>query len=173
MRRSWSRGSGLFATITMVACLLAGAPMGAFGQEWEETSPMGDFRSGHRVVALGDHRILSIGGYDAVFGDPPAVIPPKFALSSAEIYDPLLGSWTPAGSMNVRRSYFFAVRLDDGSILIAGGRADFANSPGTTGTSEIYDPIDGISRMAGSLGAVWSTGLATRTPRFFSRTAGS
>jgi len=61
------------------------------------------------------------------------------ATTSAEIFDPVTGTWTPTGSMHVTRTGKpEAVVLADGRILIAGGGSNVL-----TNTAEIYDPGTG------------------------------
>ena len=74
------------------------------------------------------------------------------ALSSAEIYDPQTGMFTPTTQpMNVAR-YNHAASLVDGKVLIVGGRTN--NGDGTFSTvssAEIYDPQTGMFTPTGSM----------------------
>ena len=67
-------------------------------------------------------------------------------LTSAELFDPDTGTWTPAGTLGTRRALHAAILLEDGRVLVAGGRTCNAgpptacNSTFITATAEIYDP---------------------------------
>ncbi|MEO5671448.1 MAG: kelch repeat-containing protein [Ramlibacter sp.] len=90
------------------------------------------------TTALSDGRILVVGGFE-----------PEGAgrLASAEIYDPVAGTFTFTGSMTVARSGHTATRLADGKVLIVGGDRDAA----TQSSAEIYDPATGAFSAAASL----------------------
>jgi Kelch motif len=68
-------------------------------------------REDHTAVLLLDGRVLVAGG--TVSEDSPR-------FTSAEIFDPETGNWSPTGSMNVGRSEieYAAVRLPDGRVVI-------------------------------------------------------
>jgi hypothetical protein len=81
------------------------------------------------AVPLPDGRVLVAGGFNDSLGG---------YLSSAEIYDPALDTFTPAGSsLNTGRSGAAGAPLPDGTVLIAGGNG----GPGARDSAEIYDPF--------------------------------
>jgi hypothetical protein len=53
-----------------------------------------------------------------------------------ETYDPVTGTWTDAGTMNVRRWNHRAVLLPNGSVLIVGGY----NVTGQLRYAEVFTP---------------------------------
>jgi hypothetical protein len=59
-------------------------------------------------------------------------------LASAELYDPLTGTWSPAGSMSVAR-YGHTATLLQGKVMVTGGCVASSCSA-LTGVTEIYDP---------------------------------
>ncbi len=106
---------------------------------------------GSTATRLNDGRVLIVGGRDGKgqpaqpVGAPP--LPPLPDLTSAEIYDPAAGTFTPTGNLNTPRAYHTATLLPDGRVLIAGGQSD----PPLVGAVEIYDPATGTFEVAGCL----------------------
>ncbi|MEP6766439.1 MAG: kelch repeat-containing protein [Gemmatimonadaceae bacterium] len=82
------------------------------------------------ATPLADGRILIVGGYDA------AVFT---TLASAEIFDPVAGTFAFTGSMSKARSGHTATRLADGKVLIVGGINDATDGA----TAELYNPTTG------------------------------
>jgi hypothetical protein len=81
------------------------------------TGSMSVPRQSAAAALLSDGKVLVAGGMPAngVF------------LSSAELYDPARGTFSPAGNMQSIRGFgATATRLTDGSVLLAGGRAKTA-----------------------------------------------
>ena len=76
----------------------------------------------HTATLLKDGRVLVVGG--------------RGRLTSAEIWDPETGRWTPGGNTVEPRSEHTATLLPDGTVLVAGG-------PGKIDLVEIYDPETG------------------------------
>lgn len=84
------------------------------------------------------------GGFEAVFGGQPGFGPvgrgtlgatvPSNELTSAELYDPSTGKFSPTGSMGIFRADGTATPLADGRVLFAGG-----DSPNGT-SAELYQP---------------------------------
>lgn len=83
------------------------------------------------ATPLIDGRVLIVGGYDA--GS-------FLELSSAEIFDPVTGTFTFAGSMSKPRFGHSATRLSNGFVLIAGGRNNGVDDT----TAELYNPATGL-----------------------------
>lgn len=80
----------------------------------------------HTATLLPDGRVLVAGG----------LLVERGTLSSAEVYDPAAGVWTPVAAMNTPRLNPAATTLDDGRFLVWGGLA----SDSSAGSAEIYDP---------------------------------
>jgi len=101
-------------------------------------------RSIYTIVTMHDGRVLIAGGRN--FDNPNT--PGAKVHASAEIFDPETNTFTPTGSMNVARNMFFAVLLDDGRVLIAGG-GDSSGGAGSMAfdTAEIYDPATGTFKL--------------------------
>ena len=97
---------------------------------WDAAAPMDAGRHSHTATELANGSVLVAGGYDNSLGTPVA---------SAELYDPDpgAGSWSPADPMGAERYLAGAVRLGDGSVLVAGGESV---SDGPHMSAELYDP---------------------------------
>jgi len=102
-------------------------------------------RLGHRMVALGNNRILILGGYDINPTMPSDYSGPVMC----EIYDD--GIPTTLGDENISstgelseiRYLPIAIRLPDGRVLVAGGSSGDTLSPTVLNTAELFDPTTG------------------------------
>ena len=94
---------------------------------WTLTGPMSGPRSGQTATLLLNGKVLAAGGGRIMPGN-------NFVeLSSAELYDPEAGTWSPTGSMAAAHAYHTATRLLDGRVLVVKG-AD----------AELYNPATGL-----------------------------
>lgn len=59
----------------------------------------------------------------------------------AEIYDPAIGKWTPAGSLAEGRSSHTATLLGDGKVLVAGGLDNKTDPASPMAGCELFDPV--------------------------------
>src|ERR1039457_2746101 len=88
-------------------------------------------RRSHTATLLSNGNVLVIGGQDGAFN----------RLASAEIYDPVAGTWTlTSPSMHVARVGHTATLLSSGKVLVAGGND---NSGDPVSSAEAYDPNAG------------------------------
>ena len=104
------------------------------------TSPLNIARTGHTATllpngtvgsngtVLPNGTVLAAGG----FGDTGL-------LSSAELYDPTTGTWTPTGSLSAARISHTATLLPNGTVLVAWGY----RGTGLLDSAELYDPTTG------------------------------
>jgi len=97
----------------------------------------------HTATLLNDGRVLVAGGGQGLYttegyDDVPG----------AELFDPVSGSFTPAGTF-ARQSHTGTL-LPSGKVLLAGG--DLSTTlTATTAESELYDPVTGQFQATGSL----------------------
>lgn len=121
--------AGLFALTVS-----AGAQTGGI---FVPTGNMAESRLSHTAALLRDGKVLVTGGVG-----PAGYFGGKY-LTSAEIYDPATGQFSPAGDMNNPRAWHSATLLKDGRVLIIGGDVGL-------GTAETYDPATGLFAATGS-----------------------
>jgi hypothetical protein len=118
---------------------------------FSRTADMQTVRASHTAALLSDGRVLIAGGSAlAADGDTCAT------LSSAELFDPGSGTFSPTGNMTAFRFGHTATTLKDGKVLIAGG-SDVSEDPdnGCTGlvfaSAELYDPATKSFAPTGSM----------------------
>ena len=101
------------------------------------TSGPDDLEGGQRATALADGRVLIISDEDPYgYADP----------ASAEVWDPVTDTFSPAGSSalgRIRRSTLLA----DGRVLFLG---EHSTSDGDMTSAEVWDPATSSFRPAGS-----------------------
>jgi hypothetical protein len=117
------------------------------------TGPLAEARGSHTATLLADGRVLIAGGGPASWLNASTEY-----LTSAELYDPTTGTFSPTGSMTTPRDGHTATALLDGRILMAGG-----NDLGDHGvaSAELYDPETGTFTATGSM--TTARGLHTAT----------
>ncbi len=103
---------------------------------WAPTGTMTVDRAYHTATLLPDGKVLVVGGFGG--GDNAATR----SLTSAEVYDPVTGTWTLAGAMVESRAGHTAMLLPSGRVLVAGGSND-GGSYHPTASAELYDPGTG------------------------------
>jgi hypothetical protein len=126
---------------------------------WDPTGALSTARASHAAVLLPDGRVLAAGG----IGPGPGQ---DLSLASAEIYDPVTGTWSATGSLGVSRYTFSATELGSGMVLVAGGVHPNATGGGSfsadaTASCEIFEPETGSWRATGALPSARSAHTAT------------
>jgi hypothetical protein len=81
--------------------------------------------------------VLVVGGFDGGFN----------LLASAELYDPVLGTWTATEAMITRRAGAVAMLLTNGLVLVTGGDGN----AGVLASAELYDPASGAWTPAATM----------------------
>lgn len=100
------------------------------------------YRWAATATALTDGKVLVAGGTSQ-----------HFALSSAQLYDPVTGTFAPAANMIASRVDHTATLLPSGRVLLAGGTPG-SSSPINSDSAEIYNP--GTNTFAITAGAMTS-----------------
>jgi hypothetical protein len=122
-----------------------------FEDVWLPAPAMLDARTGHTALQLPDWTILVIGGTNS-----------GGAVSGVERYSPDTNSFTHVGVVNHPRTDAAAAVLDDGRVLVTGGLiTDASGQPGVSASSEIFDPVTGVSSDAAALNAARAGASAT------------
>jgi N-acetylneuraminic acid mutarotase len=115
---------------------------------WSSTGSLNVARVSARSVLLANGVVLTMGG--CVSNDCLSS-----TTRSAEIYNPMSGTWTVTGSMRTARAEFIAVLLPSKKVLVAGGCTSY-NVNGcvaVTTAAELYDPTTGTWTSTGAMRA--------------------
>jgi hypothetical protein len=111
-------------------------------QKFIATGEMSIGRTDCTATRLANGKVLIAGGFQLL---------PDFSgsvLDTAEIYDPVTGSFSLTGTMTSTREMHTATLLLDGRVLITGG---VNNDEGVLDTAEFYDPATGLFSAAGHM----------------------
>ena len=81
-------------------------------------------------------------------------------LSTCELYDPSMGTWSTTGSMSTTREEHIAVLLPNGKVLVTGG----IDGSASLSTAELYNPSLGTWATTNPMSAVRCTHMPTLLP---------
>lgn len=109
-------------------------------ETWSHVDALRVPRYNHTATLLDDGRVLVTGGFTAGAFHTP--------LKHSEVFDPRTTGWAVTAPMGVARAVHAAVRLPDGSVLVAGGLVGPPNKVRATSHTEIWDPETGRWRPA-------------------------
>lgn len=107
-------------------------------------------RASHTATLLSDGTVLVTGGDTGNSGTA--------ITATAEIFDPIRGSFAPTGSMGAPRGFHTATLLRNGKVLVVGGRD---SSGGILATAELFDPANKTFTAAGSMSQARARHTAT------------
>ena len=99
---------------------------------WTLVDHMSIIRWGHSATLLENGKVLVAGGSGPA-GDGIYTL-------TAETYDPFENVWRNVGHLNTPRGFHGALRLADGTVLVAGGLTMPSQQGNVTITAEIYNP---------------------------------
>jgi hypothetical protein len=120
---------------------------------WTVTGSMSTARAEHTATLLTNGTVLVVAG-----GDPCTTAGTP---ATAEIYDPVAGTWSVTGSMTTALCYGHTTTLlPNGTVLVAGG----ASYSGSMNSAEIYDPAAGTWTLTGSMTTARADHTATLLP---------
>ena len=117
------------------------------------TGSMTSKRYDHTATLLPNGKVLIAGGDGGYDG--------YTILASADLYDPIAGTFTATGSMAAARCEHRATLLPSGKVLIAGGVFDGATP---LASAELYDQAAGTFTATGSMTATRYDHTATLLP---------
>ena len=127
---------------------------------WTATGSMATPRFSHSATALANGRLLVAGGFNLsapVFNASGGITNAGPVTDTAEVFDPVTGSWSQVGSLITRRAIHEATRLPDGRVLVAGGRSCELAPPNPcdatrfTNTAEVFNPAAGTWSATASM----------------------
>ena len=129
---------------------------------WTFTGTLAYMRFLHTASALPDGRVFVTGGWDDDFF--------QTTTATAELYDPVAGTWSKTASLHGSRVYHTATVLKNGNVLVAGGYN--SAPPGGVGVyvptsfsdAQIYDTSTGNWTIVGSLTVAREGHSATPMP---------
>ena len=119
----------------------------------------------HTATLLQTGKVLVAGGYVPTF---PGGFAAPISLNTAQLYDPVTGTWSDTGNLNAARSSHSATLLPNGAVLIAGGVVWRGRYPSIQAedisTAEVFDAINANWTGGGNLNAARDRHTATLLP---------
>ncbi|GFE78921.1 hypothetical protein GCM10011487_09210 [Steroidobacter agaridevorans] len=111
----------------------------------------------HTATLLPDGRVLIAGGLGRVAPITGYIT----TAETAEIYDPVAGTWSITAGLSIPRTSHTATALPNGKILVVGGMVN--EDP--EASAELYDPVSGTWSAIGSLSTPRYQHAATLLPQ--------
>jgi N-acetylneuraminic acid mutarotase len=117
--------------------------------QWALTGSMTQPRCLHSATLLSNGEVLVSGGVNSIYSSNTGTV------ASSEIYNPLSGSWTATGNLNVSRAHAATLLLGSGAVLTAGGYSNVGNSAPNTylSSAELYNPSTAKWSPTSSMGS--------------------
>lgn len=111
---------------------------------WGGAGSMAASRFKHAAVRLASGEVLVFGGTSTEPSNDRA-------LASAEIYNPVAGTWRTVDSMAAGRELAKTILLPDGKVLAVGGSTGHVGKRKALGSAEVFDPKTGRWTSTGAL----------------------
>ena len=140
-RSSRAAASFLFALLAIIGSHSAIAQVPGQGS-FTLSGSLASGRAAHTATLLYDGHVLVVGG-----GQGPDLIDGFWVVPGAELFDPVTGSFAPAGIS--AHDIHTATLLQSGQVLIAGGESPPDSIP--TATADLYDPAAKGFHQTGSM----------------------
>jgi Thrombospondin type 3 repeat/Kelch motif/Galactose oxidase, central domain len=142
----------LLAGLGLIGFLLWTMPAasGEAPETWSATGSMGTSRRHATITQLPNGKTLVVGGVSTQGSDLScnSVSTTCTFFATAELYDPISGTWANTGSLTTGgRALHTATLLPNGKVLIAGGFNP--TTAGSLATAELYDPATGLFTATG------------------------
>jgi len=110
-------------------------------ETFRTTGSLAAIRAQHTATLLPSGAVLVAGGIGG--------FPDDVSLSSAEVYDPAAGAFTPTSALHVARYGHTATLLPCGTVLVTGGHDQDTFT--SVASAELYDPSDGMFTTTGTM----------------------
>jgi large repetitive protein len=123
---------------------------------WTATGSLNAFRAGHTATLLPNGKVLVAAGSYYSGG--------YHYLSSAELYDPITGTWATTSALATARGSHTATLLANGKVIVAGGVNGGNPVPVFLSSAELYDPATGKWTATVSMGGTLAGHTAILLP---------
>lgn len=118
--------------------------------DWMSTGDMAYGRYYHQLTPLADGRFLATGGCSAAVCSGDLSISCRTVVRTAETLDLGTRTFSRGGDDTDARFFHVAARLEDGTVLVAGGCAT-GDCATTVASASLFHPSDGAFEAVGSL----------------------
>jgi hypothetical protein len=137
-------GHGSFASLAFCELFDPGT------ETWTPTGSMAGPRGLHQATLLPSGDVLVTGGGGGDLTVVSGLVYDHHSLATAELYNPVAGTWRPAGAMPLGRARHQAVLLGNGKVLVVGG-CDEASQLAGFSAATMYDPLTDVWSSASAL----------------------
>ncbi len=139
-------GSSSVALAPIASAELYDPASGTFSAAGTMTNPRAQFTASLLTTGSDAGEVLLAGGYSVSTAN---------AVATAELYNPASGSFAATGNMTVQRVDHAATVLQNGQVLVSGGRSNSGGGE-VVATADLFNPATGTFTATGSM----------TTPRF-------